>query len=579
MHKSLTLIALAISVQGLCQKEVVSAYNANKEGDFATAATYIEQAIQNPKANVKNKTWRYRGEIYLNISRDSALFAAYPDALVRSKDSYMKAQELDTKGSYASEIQVGLGQVQMAASNTGIGMYNTGDFGSAGAFFDLSAEIASAFEATDTMAIYNSALCYEKAGEVDLAVARYRACADIEYQVPNVFLFISNLYRENGREAEALETLAEARGLYPREQSLIIEELNIYLTNEEFDKAKENLALAAAQDPTNEILWFSLGSVLDNLGNADEAIEAYGKALDVKPNYFDANYNLGALYFNRAVESFNVANDMWSPRMTKTQAASQKAEETKSKELFRAALPYLLDANCSKPNDAETLRSLKDCLARTGEDDLFAKASSNLKLVQSGDSDLSPVGDCSRFEALKNAAAENVEREQSIDNLNAALDAWVSEMHALCAEDFPDLESDNPWSSYVNCSGDSVVNTYFLDENYQNCLFGSPPFEGFQDLLDRLGYDILRARRDIAWNNWSEGGFTVTHCEPSDSQWSPSEAVRMDGALKFQDLSNECLTFEIALITVHYFGDGTEGSFNAPFLWLNRNRVYMLDAR
>ena len=53
------------------------------------------------------------------------------------------------------------------------------------------------------MAIYNSALCYEKAGEVDLAVARYRACADIEYQVPNVFLFISNLYRENGREAEA----------------------------------------------------------------------------------------------------------------------------------------------------------------------------------------------------------------------------------------------------------------------------------------------------------------------------------------------------------------------------------------
>ena len=129
------------------------------------------------------------------------------------------------------------------------------------------------------MAIYNAALCYEKAGDVDMAVARYRACADIEYQVPNVFLFISNLLRDNGREEEALNTLAEARGLYPREQSLIIEELNIYLTNEEFDKAKENLTLAAEQDPTNEILWFSLGSVLDNLGNADEAIEAYKKAL------------------------------------------------------------------------------------------------------------------------------------------------------------------------------------------------------------------------------------------------------------------------------------------------------------
>ena len=379
MHKSLTLIALAISVQGLGQKEVVSAYNANKEGDFATAATYIEQAIQNPKAKVKNKTWRYRGEIYLNISRDSALFAAYPDALVRSKDSYMKAQELDTKGSYASEIQVGLGQVQMAASNTGIGMYNTGDFGSAGAFFDLSAEIASAFEATDTMAIYNSALCYEKAGEVDLAVARYRACADIEYQVPNVFLFISNLYRENGREAEALETLAEARGLYPREQSLIIEELNIYLTNEEFDKAKENLTLAAEQDPTNEILWFSLGSVLDNLGNADEAIEAYKKALGVKADYFDANYNLGALYFNQAVQGINAANDMWKPRMTKAESAAQKQLEDDAKALFETAKPFLEKAHEVDADDLETMRSLRDIYARTGDDDKMLELTAKIK--------------------------------------------------------------------------------------------------------------------------------------------------------------------------------------------------------
>ena len=379
MHKTATLLALAICVQGFGQKEVVSAYNANKEGDFASAATYIEQAIENPKANVKNKTWRYRGEIYLNISRDSALFAAYPDALVRSKESYMKAQELDTKGSYAQEIQIGLGQVQMAASNAGIGRYNTGDFGSAGSFFDLSAEIAAAFDAVDTMAIYNSALCYEKAGEVDLAVARYRACADIEYQVPNVFLFISNLYRENDREAEALETLAQARALYPREQSLIIEELNIYLTNEEFDKAKENLTLAAEQDPTNEILWFSLGSVLDNLGNAEEAIDAYKKALDVKADYFDANYNLGALYFNQAVQGTNAANDMWKPRMTKAESTEQKRLEDEAKALFETAKPYLEAAHVAEPGDLETMRSLRDIYARTGEDDKLLDMTGKIK--------------------------------------------------------------------------------------------------------------------------------------------------------------------------------------------------------
>ena len=382
MRNFATLMALAaISFQGLAQKEVVSAYNANKEGDYATAASYIEQAIENPKANVKNKTWRYRGEIYLNISKDSTLFAAFPDALTIAKDSYMKAKELDTKGSYAQECQIGLGQVQMAASNAGITQYNTGDFGRAGGFFDLSAEIASAFEATDTMALYNSALCYEKAGNVELAVARYQACADIQYQVPNVFLFISNLYRTSGQEDLALQTLADARKAYPREQSLIIEELNIYLTNEEFDKAKENLALAAEQDPTNEILWFSLGSVLDNLGNAEEAIEAYLKALEVKADYFDANYNLGALYFNQAVQGINEANDMWKPRMTKTESDAQKKLEDDAKALFATAKPYLEAAHAVDADDVETMRSLRDVYARTGDDDKLLDMSAKLKAL------------------------------------------------------------------------------------------------------------------------------------------------------------------------------------------------------
>jgi len=382
MRNFATLMALAaISFQGLAQKEVVSAYNANKEGDYATAASYIEQAIENPKANVKNKTWRYRGEIYLNISKDSTLFAAFPDALTIAKDSYMKAKELDTKGSYAQECQIGLGQVQMAASNAGIAQYNTGDFGRAGGFFDLSAEIASAFEATDTMALYNSALCYEKAGNVELAVARYQACADIEYQVPNVFLFISNLYRTSGQEELALQTLADARKSYPREQSLIIEELNIYLTNEEFDKAKENLALAAEQDPTNEILWFSLGSVLDNLGNAQEAIEAYLKALEVKADYFDANYNLGALYFNQAVQGINEANDMWKPRMTKTESDAQRKLEDDAKALFATAKPYLEAAHAQDSEDVETMRSLRDVYARTGDDDKLLDMSAKLKAL------------------------------------------------------------------------------------------------------------------------------------------------------------------------------------------------------
>ena len=370
----------AFSVMG--QKEVVSAYNANKDGDYRAASTYIEQAILVEKSKTKDKTWRYRGEIYLNISRDTTLDIEYPNALRLAMESYLKAQEFDIKERYVDEIRLGLAQVQLAANGSGITHYNSTAFDLAATSFDLAAEVARTFDIVDTMAIYNSALCYEKADLMELAIERYKECAEIEYQVPNVFLFISTLYRSAENDEEALKVLQEARISYPREQSLIIEELNIYLTNKDFERAKSNLELAAEQDPTNEILWFSLGSVFDNLGNYEEAIIAYKKAIVVKADYFDANYNLGALYFNKAVLGINDANEMWKPRMTKTEAANQKKLEADSKSMFITARPYLESAFEVDPNDIETIRSLKDIYARTGEDDKFIKMNDLLKSMQ-----------------------------------------------------------------------------------------------------------------------------------------------------------------------------------------------------
>ena len=370
----------AFSVMG--QKEVVSAYNANKDGDYRAASTYIEQAILIDKSNTKDKTWRYRGEIYLNISRDTSMTMEYPNALRISMESYLKATELDLKGRYEDEIKLGLAQVQIEANGKGISYYNTTSFDLAASSFDLAAEVARTFDIVDTMAVYNAALCYEKADMTDMAIERYRDCADIKYQVPNVFLFISTLYRNSDNDEEALKVLQEARAVYPREQSLIIEELNIYLTNKDFERAKANLELAAEQDPTNEILWFSLGSVFDNLGNYDEAIIAYQKAIVVKSDYFDANYNLGALYFNKAVLGINEANEMWKPRMTRTEAANQKKLEEDSKSMFVTARPYLESAFQVEPTDLETIRSLKDIYARTGEDDKFLQMNDLLKGAQ-----------------------------------------------------------------------------------------------------------------------------------------------------------------------------------------------------
>lgn len=369
----------AIATISLGQKQVVSAYNANKSGDYSAAAGYIEEAITIEKAAIKDKTWRYRGEIYLNIANDSVLSIQYPQALWTAMESYTKAKELDVKGSYEREIITGLGLVQTTAGNQGINDYVEEKFETAAAKFDLSAAVAGMFEVVDTMAIFNAALCYEKSNNIDLAIARYKTCGGHGYQVPNVYLFVANLLRQADRDEEALIELQAARELFPREQSLIIEELNIYLEAKDFERAENNLKLAAEGDPTNEILWFSLGSVYDNLGKSEMAAEAYLKALELDANYFDANYNLGAMYFNEAVAGINEANDMWKPRMTKAESAKQKELEEAAKAKFMEARPFLEAAHESNPEDIDTIRSLRDIYARTGQDDLMLKMSNLLK--------------------------------------------------------------------------------------------------------------------------------------------------------------------------------------------------------
>jgi len=382
MKQFLLIAGCLFSLVALGQKEVVSAYNANKDGNYREAATYIEQAILIDKAAVKDKVWRYRGEIYLNISSDSTVSIEYPQALRTAMESYLKAKDLDVKSRYEDEIRLGLALVQTKANNTGMKNYEAEAFDQAGSSFDLAAEVARNFDMIDTMAVYNAALCYEKADLTDLAIERYLDCAAINYQVPNVFLFVSTLYRNTGKEEAALKILQDARVDYPREQSLIIEELNIYLTNKDFERAKTNLELAAKQDPTNEILWFSLGSVLDNIGMTEDAIVAYKKAIEVKSDYFDANYNLGALYFNQAVNGINDANELWKPRMSRTEASAQKKLEDDSKEMFSTAKPFLESAFAADSKDVETIRSLKDIYARTGEDDKFIEMNNLLKSFQ-----------------------------------------------------------------------------------------------------------------------------------------------------------------------------------------------------
>jgi tetratricopeptide (TPR) repeat protein len=157
------------------------------------------------------------------------------------------------------------------------------------------------------------------------------------------------------------------------------------LESQEYDKALDNLNLAIENDPNNELLWFVRGNIYDtkqagmmNDGKMDASEEFfekakadYVKALEIKDDYFDAAYSVGALFFNRGAEMLNKANMI-------SDDAEYKKAKTAAEGVLKEALPYLEHAHELQPDDVSTMTSLKELYARTNQMEKYEAMSKKL---------------------------------------------------------------------------------------------------------------------------------------------------------------------------------------------------------
>ncbi|MDZ4821896.1 MAG: tetratricopeptide repeat protein [Flavobacteriales bacterium] len=360
MKKILFLFAaIILAATAFAQPDVTSAFNANEDGKYEDAMLYIEKAMSDPKAIAKEKTWRYRGDIYLNVAKDPVLSKTHPEAIALAVESFRKAMEMDTDNFNYMDNRAKCEQLLILSNNSGIEKYNNNDFLNAAIHFERAIEISTMFEIVDSLSVYNTALCYDKANIKDKAVASYLRCGVIGYNVPEVFLFASQIEQKAGNTAGALKILSDARVLYPREKDLLLEEINIYLHENKFAEAEGNLRTAIEQDPQNELLHFALGTVYENLSKIPEAEKEYKAAIAIKANYFDALFNLGATYFNRGVEQDKQCDEIPPSRSAEYNDCVSKATVE-----FEKSMPHLEAAHKADPTDKITIRSLKEAYTR-----------------------------------------------------------------------------------------------------------------------------------------------------------------------------------------------------------------------
>lgn len=369
---------LALTAQN---SAVVNAYNYMKDGDLAKAAEYIEPAISHEATMGKEKTWRYRGDIYrlIVVGQDANLKAQFPDALKRGIDSYLKAIELDTKGEYKRDNLTALTALQGEALNAGNDAFGAKNYDQAILMYGESERVSKAFGQVDSNAVFNSALAYETKGDAAMAVQRYQECITIGYNKPDVYRYLASLQKKQGDLNGAISTTQAGRKAHPNDKELMLDEVAFLLEAGRSEEAEVSTKAAIEKDPNNAVLYSVLGSLYDAKANPtdgktlpeaemmkwyDLAEQAYKSSIEKDPAFFDSYFNIGVLYNNRAAYIYDKIASIQDDK--KYTEAKKGADD-----IYLKAVPYFEKAHELRPDDRPTMQQLKKLYAKTGDTEKY----------------------------------------------------------------------------------------------------------------------------------------------------------------------------------------------------------------
>jgi len=375
MKKTLILLSfiLLASVAFAQKGKVSSALNFKDTGKMDKALEAIEEAIDasNPKTKSSltwPRTWEVRGEIFQAIaqSKDANVKKLAKDPLSEALKSYKKALELDDKNRFGKSVKIKLTLLVNDLTNQAVEAFNADNYSKALLSFEQILELqeipvikADDPGAIDTIIIFNAGLAAYNAEKYGKAIEYYGTAAKYGYNEGRTYQLLSKAHLDNKDTTSALLALQEGFQKYPGDNGVLVEMINIYINAGKTNEAMKYLSLAIEQDPENSTYYFAQGSLYDQMGEQEKSIVSYKKAIEVNKEYYDAHYNLGALYYNNGVKQIEVANKVPASENVRYEAELKKADIW-----FELALPLMEKCRELKPDDPYALESLRNLYYR-----------------------------------------------------------------------------------------------------------------------------------------------------------------------------------------------------------------------
>lgn len=418
MKKTILIItALLLAVLSYSQKkELRDASKEIKNGSFEQAKKIlasIENQINSADNDQKAEFYLYKGQAYLGAAGNKQ------EDLMTSVEAFKKVAEIESIGKqkYTKEAEDEIQALLVRLVNSAIQDQNAQKYSDASKKLYASYTISKVdtaylyFAATNAMNAQEYVLAmnyyedllnlgytgiekeyvatHKETGEVDTFADKeeqnlYMMSGDYvkpqermsESRRPVILRDLGVLYVENGKIEEAKELISNARKDDPNDVSLIKAEANIALQMNDMKKYNELMQQVVASDPDNPELFYNLGVSASEIGDNENAINYYKRALELDPNYVNAQVNMAVLILDQEqalIEEMNSLGTSAKDNKRYDELISQRNN------MYNEAVPYLESALKARPNDANILRTLMNIYSILGEDAKYKEMKSRIE--------------------------------------------------------------------------------------------------------------------------------------------------------------------------------------------------------
>ncbi len=341
-----------------------SAYLYKEKGQLVEAKKAIDAAVKNAKTMNDPKTWLYYGEIYYDIATSPLPQFRALDSLaaIKSFNALKKAKSLDVKKRITKDANEYIKKLSAVFYADGSSVFKEKKYGEAIGYFKDAFNVSRELGTFDTTAAFNVGITGVLGHKPKVAVEYLKKCVDVNFKDPKIFIYYNRGLQQLGDTAAAEAAIKLGRSRFPGNLSLLLEQAQLYLERNQEDKLIASLKEAIAKKPNNPAnanFNFLIGKSYDDMGKPDSAENYYEAALKVNPKFFEAYYNIGAIYVNKASKIQKVANELPLNETKKFATMNKEANANLQK-----AIPWLEKALALNPNDKPTIKGLKEAYAR-----------------------------------------------------------------------------------------------------------------------------------------------------------------------------------------------------------------------